>query len=257
VNYIVSANTDVGSSKLTNQDSLSVRLLNTPSGSMVFAVICDGMGGLSSGELASATVVKAFLDWTESSLPMLAANPIEDHIIKSQWENIITSQNEKIMNYGKQQGLKDGIGTTAVVILLTDSRYYILNVGDSRAYEIADNLQQITEDQTLVAREVRNGNMTPEEAAVDPQRNVLLQCVGASDVVYPEMFFGQTKQNVVYMLCSDGFRHEITPDEIWSNTNPSVLTSKEIMDYNAKYLIDLLKQRQEKDNISVIFIRTY
>lgn len=257
MNYIISANTDVGITKITNQDSLSVRVLNTASGSMIFAIICDGMGGLSAGELASATVVKAFMDWTEMYLPQIAEAPIEDHIIKSQWENIVKTQNEKIMNYGKRQGLREGIGTTAVAMLLTNSRYYIMNVGDSRAYEITNTLKQITEDQTFVAREIKSGNMTIEQAELDPQKNVLLQCVGASESVYPEMFFGQTRENAVYMLCSDGFRHEITADEIWENFNPNELTSKDIMDYNLKYLIDLNKQRQEKDNITVALIRTY
>jgi len=257
MNYIVSANTDVGTTKTTNQDSLSIRTINTANGKIVFAILCDGMGGLSSGELASATVVKAFIDWSENELPLLASAPIEDHVIKRQWDNIISTQNEKIMNYGKRQGLKNGIGTTVVAILLTDVRYYIVNVGDSRAYEISSSLKQITEDQTIVAREVRLGNMTEEQAKHDPQKSVLLQCVGASIEVAPDMFFGETKQNAVYMLCSDGFRHEITTDEIWNCFNPGVLISAENMDNNAKYLIDLDKQRQEKDNISVSLIRTF
>ena len=72
-------------------------------------------------------------------------------------------------------------------MLLTQTRYYIMNVGDSRAYELTDGLKQLTNDQTFVAREVALGNMTPEQALVDERRNVLLQCVGASDEVYPDM----------------------------------------------------------------------
>ena len=66
----------------------------------------------------------------------------------------------------------------------------------------------------MVAREVELGHITPEEAEKDYRRSVLLQCVGASDQVYPDMFFGTTRLNAVYMLCSDGFRHEITECDI-------------------------------------------
>ena len=63
MNFIISATTDIGTTKKTNQDSLSMKVIRTPAGRMVFAVLCDGMGGLSSGEVASATVVKAFHEW--------------------------------------------------------------------------------------------------------------------------------------------------------------------------------------------------
>jgi len=257
MNFIISAKTDIGTTKDTNQDSLSVRVLNTPAGRMVFAVICDGMGGLSSGEVASASVVKAFMNWSETELPQLVSSEIKESIIKAQWTSILKTQNEKIMNYGKQQGLQKGLGTTAVTMLLTEKRYFILNVGDSRAYEIYDNVRQITIDQTVAEREVGLGRMTKEQAKHDFRRNVLLQCIGASAVVVPDMFFGETKESAVYMLCTDGFRHEITKDEIWERLNPYVLTGTKVMDNNARYLIELNKQRLEKDNISVALIRTF
>ena len=99
--------------------------------------------------------------------------------------------------------------------------------------------------------------MTPEEAAVDSRRNVLLQCVGASDDVYPDMFFGDVQPNATYMLCSDGFRHEITPDEIFAKFQPGVLLNDSIMNQNTLELIELNKQRSERDNISVVLVRTF
>ena len=255
MNFIISANTDIGLTKDTNQDSLSVKVLNTPQGRMVFAILCDGMGGLAKGEVASATLVTAFNAWVTEQLPALCGAPIEDHIIRNQWETIITEQNERIKAYGAWQGVR--LGTTAVIMLLTQTRYYILNVGDSRAYEITTFLRQITNDQTFVAREVALGNMTEEEAERDERRSVLLQCVGASEDVYPEMFFGDVQQNAVYMLCSDGFRHEVRPDEIFAGFQPDVLLSDSDMDRSTVQLIELNKQRMERDNISVILVRTF
>ena len=253
--FLVSANTDKGLVKDTNQDGMSVKVLNTKQGKMVFAILCDGMGGLAKGEVASTTVIAAFNDWVYNSLPRLCEAPIEDAVIRKQWEDIVVRQNASIGAYGARQGIR--LGTTAVVMLITQTRYYILNVGDSRAYEISDTLYQLTEDQTFVAREVQQGRMTEEEAKTDPRRSVLLQCVGASDSVYPDMFFGDTKQDAVFMLCSDGFRHEITPDEIYERFHPTVLTDNDAMNTSSLYLIDLNKQRAERDNISVLLVRTY
>ena len=255
MNFIVSARTDIGITKSTNQDSLSMRVVNTPQGRMVFSVLCDGMGGLDKGEVASASVIRAFDNWMHTELPALCNAPIEDYIIREQWNKIISDLNVNIKNYGARQGVK--LGTTVVAMLLTQSRYFILNVGDSRAYEISDVVKQITADQTFIAREIALGNMTEEQAMMDERRNVLLQCVGASEEVYPDMFYGDTHGNAVYMLCSDGFRHEISADEIFEKLNPNVLLDEYSMNTNAEQLIELNKARKERDNISVALVRTF
>lgn len=255
MNFIISASTDIGTTKSTNQDSLSVKVINTNQGRMVFAIMCDGMGGLDKGEVASAAVIQAFDEWVNNSLPELCNAPLEDYVIKAQWNKIITEQNERIKSYGARQGVR--LGTTVVAMLLTQTRYYILNVGDSRAYELTTNIKQITQDQTFVAREVALGNMTEEEAAVDDRRSILLQCVGASDVVYPDMFFGDACTDAVYMLCCDGFRHEITPAEMYEFLQPSVLFDEYTMKNQSLQLIELNKQRLERDNISVALVRTF
>jgi serine/threonine protein phosphatase PrpC len=108
-----------------------------------------------------------------------------------------------------------------------------------------------------VAREIALGNMTEEQARMDERRNVLLQCVGASDDVYPDMFFGDTHSNAVYMLCSDGFRHEISAEEMYEKLNPNVLLDENQMYTHAGDLIELNKARKERDNISIALVRTF
>lgn len=255
MNFIISANTDIGIVKNTNQDSLTSMVINTAQGRMAFCVLCDGMGGLEKGEVASASVITAFRNWALNDLPLLCQKPLEDATIRSQWENIVTQQNNLIKTYGARQGVR--LGTTVVAMLLTQTRYYILNVGDSRAYEFTNCVRQITSDQTFVAREVAQGHMTPEEAETDSRRSVLLQCVGASDDVYPDMFFGDVAHEATYMLCSDGFRHEITAEEIFEKLQPGVLFDEYTMQQNTLSLIELNKQRQERDNISVALVRTF
>lgn len=255
MNYIVSANTDIGTVKSTNQDSLTVKVLSTPQGRMAFAVLCDGMGGLSMGEVASASVIRAFDNWVNTELPLLCNSPLDAETIRREWESVLLTQNSLIKAYGGRQGVK--LGTTAVVVLLTDTDYYIMNVGDSRAYEIKDSVQQITHDQTFVAREIELGNMTPEEAESDERRNVLLQCIGASEDVYPEFLTGKCELNAVYMLCSDGFRHEVSHDEMLEKFHPNMLLDDSSMNNASVELIELNKMRNERDNISVVLVRTF
>ncbi len=256
MNFIISATTDVGTTKQTNQDSLTVKTIQTCQGRMVLAVLCDGMGGLQKGEVASASVVRAFEQWMFEQLPQLcAAGPIEDAAVRAQWTELVTAQNKAIGAYGARQGIR--LGTTVVAVLLTQSRFYALNVGDSRLYELTDGIRCITQDQTVVAREVAQGLLTPEQARVDPRRNVLLQCVGASETVVPDFFFGRTLENAVYLLCSDGFRHEIFPEEIFGLLQPAVLPDSATMERNARALVDCDMQRGERDNISVALVRTF
>ncbi len=255
MNFIITANTDIGITKSTNQDSTALKVMNTAQGRMAFAVLCDGMGGLAKGEVASASVIRAFDEWARTELPLLCERPIQDAEIRAQWERIVTAQNVAIGAYGARQGIR--LGTTVVAMLITQNRYYLLNVGDSRAYEITDAARVLTQDQTVVAREVAMGLLTEEQAMTDPRRSVLLQCVGASPEVYPDMFYGTPKANATYMLCSDGFRHEISPEEIWNALRPEMLLDDQIMMRNTASLIELNKQRQERDNITVALIRTY
>lgn len=255
MDYIISAATDIGIAKDTNQDSFGVKTADTQLGKMTIAIICDGMGGLSKGEVASATVVDAFHKWILHRLPDLCKSGISENVIRNEWTEIILSCNKKISNYGKSIGID--LGTTLTVIMLTETKYFVVNIGDSRVYEIFDSVLLLTKDQTVVAKEIEAGILTEEQAKIDPRRSVLLQCIGASEVVEPEYFFGDTKKNAVYMLCSDGFRHEITNDEIFQYLNPNVMLDAQQMKQNMDILIDINKQRQEKDNISVISIRTY
>ena len=254
MNFLISASTDLGG-KSTNQDSLCTLVLQTPQGPMTFAILCDGMGGLENGELASAAVVRAFRRWALTVLPDLCQAPLEDGVIRQQWETLIQNLNSRIGLYSQQNGTR--MGTTAVVMLLTQSRYFILNVGDSRAYELTDHLRQLTRDHSWVAREVEAGRIPPEEAESHPKRNVLTQCIGAPRQVNGDMFYGRTKKKAVYLLCSDGFRHEITQDEIFASLGPQVLTDPRTMDRNAKDLIAENLRRGEIDNISVVLVRTY
>lgn len=249
--FIAVADTDIGISKKTNQDSLLLKHAKTDTGEVLMAVVCDGMGGLEKGELASSTVIKAFSDWFENELPFELEN-IDMQIIGSKWSLMLKALNVKISEYGNKNDTS--LGTTFSGILFVEDKYVLVHVGDSRIYHIDSFLNQLTTDQTFVAREISRGTMTIEQAETDKRRNLLLQCVGASKVVEPQIICGSTEKGA-YMLCSDGFRHEISDKEIYDSLKAVSLINKETMHSNVRYLIEQVKVRKERDNISVILVK--
>ena len=250
--FVAIADTDIGIVKDINQDSVLVKHAKADEKEVLMAIICDGMGGLALGELASATVVRGFAKWFEEELPYELQN-LDMQIIAEKWTLLIKELNIKILEYSQTMKGR-GIGTTFSGLLIVDDLYLIVHVGDTRVYHIDASVKQLTTDQTFVAREIARGNMTVEQAKIDKRRNMLLQCIGASKSVEPEVLMGRTQKGV-YMLCSDGLRHEITEQEIQQYLCESVLKDKESMSKNARMLIDLVKEREEKDNISVVVIK--
>lgn len=255
MNFLTAYHTDVGIKKKTNQDSLLIHQAQTETGNVLFAVICDGMGGLAKGEVASACMIRTFSEWFQSDLPQLLAGGLQPESLRESWEKIVAKVNQRITNYSIENSVS--MGTTCAALLIVGSTYYIMNIGDSRVYLISDNVYQLTKDQTYVQREMDAGRMTMEEALRDPQRNVLLQCVGASAVIEPDFYMGDVEINQCYMLCCDGFRHVIDPREMYQHMNSGVCGDAETMKRNLMYLIDLNKQRRETDNITAVLIRTY
>lgn len=250
--YVATADTDIGISKDTNQDSVLIKHASTDKGEVLLAVVCDGMGGLSKGELASATVIRAFADWFDNELSFELEN-VDLNVIGAKWSLMLKELNAQILEYSKSNAL-EGVGTTFSGILFVDDQYIIGHVGDTRVYHIGSALTQLTTDQTFIAREISRGTITLEQAKTDKRRNLLLQCIGASKTVEPQIIIGNADKGA-YMLCSDGFRHEITEGEMYESLNPINLMNKDAMHNNAKYLIDQVKRREEKDNISVVLIK--
>ena len=251
MNFIFTADTDIGTTKDTNQDSVLVKHGRYSGGEILMAVVCDGMGGLAKGELASATVIRAFARWFDEELPYELENP-NLQVIGGKWALMLKDLNVKILEHTRRS--KITMGTTFTGILFVGEEYVITHVGDTRIYHIGKGFRQLTNDQTFIAREVRKGTMTMEQARTDKRRNMLLQCVGASDTLEPEISVGRQERGV-YILCSDGFRHEINEKEMLESLSYVNLINKEAMHSNARYLIELDKQRQEKDNISVVVIK--
>ena len=252
MNFVVAVHTDIGIKKKTNQDSALVLEAKTDQGNVLLACLCDGMGGLAKGEVASAALIKKYKHWFYREFPRILYTDLNSETIKKELDQLLYDMCEKIMDYGKQCGVN--LGTTTVCLLIIGDRYYIGTVGDSRAYCISDDLYQLTKDQTFVQREIDMGRITPEEAEMHPQRNVLLQCIGASDFIVPDFYEGQVKQGDRFLLCSDGFRHVISSQEIYDKLNKASAPDPQAMKQALVYLTDLDKSRLETDNITAIIV---
>lgn len=259
--------TNVGTKKKTNQDSYLIKIAETRLGDVALIAVCDGMGGLSKGELASAAVARAFSDWFDKKLPILLetlSTSVEglEASVEGQWSGLVQDLNIEIMRHGTKG--KINLGTTLTAMLFFGARYSIVHVGDSRAYEITeDAAKQLTNDQTFVAQEIKSGKMTEEEAKVHPDRNVLLQCVGSSVEVVPEIVHGTLNKNATYLVCSDGFRHELDAQEIRDTFKKS--ETDELWDGRDGAQVEVaiedaiedVMKRGEQDNITAVLLEAF
>lgn len=259
--------TNVGTTKQTNQDSYLIKIAETELGDVALIAVCDGMGGLSKGELASAAVVRALSKWFEEKLPVLLETlsaSVEglEASVKGQWSGLVQDLNVEIMRYGAKSQIS--LGTTLTAMLFVGARYSVLHVGDSRAYEITESqATQLTTDQTFVAQEIEAGRMTEVEAKEHPQRNVLLQCVGSSPEVVPEIKHGMLDKDSTYLLCSDGFRHFLTSVDMHDRFEKSKLDAlwdeKETCEVKKAIdsAIESVMQSGEKDNITAVVLSAF
>lgn len=253
MNFIVGYHTDVGIRKSVNQDAMLIKIAKSPYGRIGLFVVCDGMGGLSSGEVASSTAVKDINSWFDEQLPKIDFDLADSEYIYNELSCLIFSINKKILSFGRRENKI--LGTTLTLLLSIDERYYIMQVGDSRIYKVRNIVEQLTKDQTYVQREVDRGNLTKEEAEKHPRRNVLLQCIGAREELEPVMSTGNFEDGEVYVICSDGFYKKLRKEELLNDFNALKINSEEQITSKAKEIIERVKERSEKDNISAIIFK--
>ena len=252
--YAIAAKTDVGIERSSNQDSLFVRTASWKGQNYAFAVVCDGMGGLSEGDMASRTVVEAMGSWFENSFADWLNQGGRESVLCGIWTEVLQRCNDQLIRYGKEKQIR--LGTTITAILLGPERYVIVHVGDTRAYEIGKVIRQLTRDHTMATRMVESGVISRAEARMVPENHVLTRCIGVEETVDPAFYFGTTGANMVYLLCSDGFRNQFEEKELWEAFEPEKCKDAETIVHACEEWIRVSKERREDDNISAIVIRT-
>ena len=162
----------------------------------------------------------------------------------------IAEVNESILKYAEENPDSKGLGTTAVIALLTDDYLIFANVGDSSGFVMKNgDLHKVTHDHTLVNLLVQSGDITEEEAKYHPKKNVLMKALGAAEKVEPDIFDVDTEVEAV-LLCSDGLTTMLTNEQI-----NHVLVDEELT--NEQKVAKLIKKcnvRGGTDNISVAYL---
>lgn len=258
----VGALSDVGSVKKSNQDSILVKIGEEAAGEFGIFVVADGMGGLAAGGTASEIAVSEIKHWWEGRLGAILSHAAGYDInnIGKELDSLIYTIHEKVANYGRLIG--DKVGTTLSLLFILRDQFIIKHVGDSRIYIINREIQQATLDHSWVEQQVREGKMSRVEAKVHPRRNVLTQCIGASDVLEIYTYNGIVFPQDIFLLCSDGFYNHINDEEIF---DASVKYRKSFIENRNTYDIqsvvanffELVECRGATDNVSAILAFIY
>lgn len=242
--------TDVGKRKQSNEDAFALRILSNGSTELLFAVICDGVGGFERGELASGTVAHAFAAWFDHEGERLARLGVKEDALFQEWNRLLRFNNDKIRRYGAEKSIP--IGTTCTAMLLAFGRIYIAHVGDSRLYCGATAMKQLTKDHSLVQQKIDQGILTEREAKTDRQRNVLLRSVGTEIDLKPSFYAGACPPGYNYLLCSDGFYQRLSEQELAQSFSANALQGEGDAQSLLIRLTTEVKQRGETDNITAI-----
>jgi len=254
--FRIAANTDIGPRKKSNQDSCCGLVAQTRLGDTALLAVCDGVGGLASGELASASVTNWLVTWFEQEYPKLLATCRGDigwlfDQVQSMWEAGLYAMNDALRNYGRDNETQ--LGTTCTAVLLLQGSYLIVHIGDSRVYRFSSGRMDIlTIDQTWVAQEVARGNIPPEKARSHPKRNVILQSVGTQSELQPVFSRGGYEMGDAFMVCCDGFRNELFDDELIDAFGRLQTASEHVIHDVITQTIDLVLNRGERDNITAV-----
>jgi PPM family protein phosphatase len=211
----------------------------------VFAV-ADGLGGHQGGEVASAAAVAPLeaLDGRELATPTEAAEALAAAIQEA---------NSAILDRAAGDPSLWGMGTTMTAAAVTaDGHLQLAHVGDSRAYLLRDGaLEQLTTDHTVVAELVRRGRLTPELAAIHPERSILTRAVGLDPripVDTPDPL--DLRPGDQYLLCSDGLTEAVADPTI-----AELLSAAEDAEATCRSLIDAANEAGGPDNITVVLVR--
>ncbi|MBN1944576.1 MAG: Stp1/IreP family PP2C-type Ser/Thr phosphatase [Bradymonadales bacterium] len=241
-------NTNVGMKRSHNEDSLYLMP------SMNLYLVADGMGGHSSGEVASQMAVEAIAQFfQETSEDDEITWPFKMDKDKEYQENrLITGiklANRRIFESAQSQPRYKGMGTTVVAVYFANGGSYVAHVGDSRVYRIRrDTITQITEDHSLLNDYIKMKELTPEEIENFPHKNVIVRALGMKETVQVDTQFEIPQNGDIYLLCSDGLSGMVDSN----NLLRLVLEANQDLEMACQKVIDEANRNGGTDNITVV-----
>ncbi len=231
--------TDIGLVRSSNQDCVDGGFLFD--GKLMWAVLCDGMGGANGGNVASQTAV----DVTKKMIVAFDRKS-SDYQAEDFLRDILDKANSAIYNKQRKDFTLQGMGTTMELIVAHKGWAMIIHVGDSRVYRIHNKkIKQLTQDHSVVQEMVNRGEITLEQAQVHPNKNFITRAVGVDPYVIPDYIEAPFSDEDILIVCSDGLTNYISDQQILSYAESC--SGDELTDA----LTEEAKRNGGGDNISV------
>ncbi|NJM07928.1 Stp1/IreP family PP2C-type Ser/Thr phosphatase [Candidatus Gracilibacteria bacterium] len=253
----IAARTDVGRTRTNNEDSYFRGEFAI--GADAFAtllIVADGMGGAQAGEVASQLAIATI---KQELTGLLAERDLADD---ADWQAVLReamiAANRAVFEHARRNKNRQGMGTTLTMALIHNDRLHLAHVGDSRAYLInAQGVSEggavwslLTSDHTLVARLVDIGQLTPDQARVHPQRNILYRSLGTDPQTEVDTASHPIERGDHLLLCSDGLDTHVADEEL-----ARIVLEYPQVDRTCQALVDLANERGGRDNITVLIAR--
>jgi protein phosphatase len=248
--------TDVGQIREHNEDNFLIADLTRRSRSLMESDreqrvaergtvlgVCDGMGGAAAGEVASQLAVDIIYE------KLAAGDPPANHDdLARRLVNAVEEAGGRIFGEARADRTRRGMGTTATIAALLDTRLFVAQVGDSRAYVLrGDKFVQVSRDQSLVNQLIEAGQLTEEEAETFEHNNIILQALGTAETVQVDLTYVDLRKGDTLLVCSDGLSGMVRADEM----REVLLNFREPFDA-CKELVDRANRAGGHDNITVI-----
>lgn len=242
--------TDVGRVRSNNEDSVA------SDASRGIAVLADGMGGFRAGEVASGMAASEILDEMKNILEGHVSFEVDPQTGQSEAQtllwNCISKENSRIYQAAHSQMKYSGMGTTLIVVLFHDNKMTVAHIGDSRLYRLrGDDFQRLTKDHSLVQEQIDLGMITPEQAELSTNKNLVTRALGIEETVEPGIHNCGTLPDDIYLLCSDGLSDMVSDKDI----GVTLRTSGANLRNCARQLVLMANNNGGRDNVSVILVR--
>ena len=235
--------TDPGCVRKQNQDAYRIEQLDRET---LLCVVCDGMGGAKSGNIASTLAVEVFVEEIRRSWVKKMESDRVDQMLRS----AVKLANFTVFDQSAQFEEFDGMGTTLVAAVVRKNKATVVNVGDSRAYGInRTGIHQISKDHSLVQMMVDRGDLTPEVAKSYPGKNFITRAIGTEPMVLCDIFHWNVTKGDYLLLCSDGLSNLMDDQEILFEVAHGVNKH-----HCCKRLLDIAKSRGAPDNVTSILV---
>ncbi len=236
--------TDPGCVRSQNQDAYQMEQLDK---NTLLCVVCDGMGGAKSGNVASTLAVDVFAQEIRRCYHSGMVQEDVDQML----QNAVKLANFTVYDQSQQFEEFSGMGTTLVAALIRGMEVSIINVGDSRAYRVnRDGVRLLTTDHSLVQLMVERGELTAERARTYPGKNYITRAIGTEPVVLSDIFHLDVERGDCLLLCTDGLSNMLDDQEILFEVVHGV--NKQ---HCCRRLLDVAKNRGAPDNVTSVLVQ--